>query len=159
MLGARVGCACWVRVLGSRVGFACWVRVLGSRVGFGRPCPGAVATFETLRAATVETVANHALVKPAMRAMIYHIDHELTLQYHRAKIQYHTIWYGPPSIALVWAPKYRKKILTGAVGDRIRELLFEIGDAYQIEIEELEVSIDDVHIFCSFPQSCRLRKW
>ena len=64
------------------------VRVLDSRVGFGRPCPGAVATFETLRAATVETVANHALVKPAMRAMIYHIDHELKLQYQRAKIQY-----------------------------------------------------------------------
>ena len=67
---------------------------------------------------------------------------------------------------LVWAPKYRKKILTGAVGDRIRELLFEIGDAYQIEIEELEVSIDDVHIFCSFPPKLsftqvvtRLRKW
>ena len=72
----------------ARVGFACWIRMLDSRVGFGRPCPGAVATFETLRAATVETVANHALVKPAMRAMIYHIDHELTLQYHRAKIQY-----------------------------------------------------------------------
>ena len=52
---------------------------------------------------------------------------------------------------LVWAPKYRKKILTGVVGERIRELLFEIGDAYQIEIEELEVSIDHVHIFCSFP--------
>ena len=51
----------------------------------------------------------------------------------------------------MWAPKYRKKILTGSVGERIRELLFEIGDAYQIEIEELEVSIDHVHIFCSFP--------
>ena len=52
---------------------------------------------------------------------------------------------------LVWAPKYRKKILTGVVGERIRELLFEIGESYQIEIEELEVSVDHVHIFCSFP--------
>ena len=52
---------------------------------------------------------------------------------------------------LVWAPKYRKKLLTGVVGERIGALLFEIGDAYQIEIEELEVSIDHVHIFCSFP--------
>ena len=51
---------------------------------------------------------------------------------------------------LVWAPKYRKKILTGVVGERMRELLFEIGEAYQIEIEELEVSVDHVHIFCSF---------
>ncbi|PQV62408.1 putative transposase [Abditibacterium utsteinense] len=52
---------------------------------------------------------------------------------------------------LVWAPKYRKRILTGVVGERMRELLFEIGESYQIEIEELEVSIDHVHIFCSFP--------
>lgn len=52
---------------------------------------------------------------------------------------------------LVWAPKYRKKILAGAVGERMRELLFEIGEAYRIDIEELEVSLDHVHVFCSFP--------
>ena len=51
---------------------------------------------------------------------------------------------------LVWAPKYRKKILTGVVGQRMRELLLEIAEAYHIEIEELEVSVDHVHIFCSF---------
>jgi putative transposase len=51
---------------------------------------------------------------------------------------------------LVWAPKYRKQILTGAVGQRMRELLLEIAQAYDIEIEELEVSVDHVHIFCSF---------
>lgn len=52
---------------------------------------------------------------------------------------------------LVWAPKYRKKILTGMVGERMRELLLEIAQAYEIEIEEMEVSVDHVHIFCSFP--------
>ena len=52
---------------------------------------------------------------------------------------------------LVWAPKYRKKILTGAVGQRMKELLEEIADAYDISIEEMEVSQDHVHIFCSFP--------
>ena len=51
---------------------------------------------------------------------------------------------------LVWAPKYRKKILTGAVGQRMRELLLEIAQSYRIEVEELEVSVDHVHIFCSF---------
>ncbi len=51
---------------------------------------------------------------------------------------------------LVWAPKYRKKILTGIVGERIRELLLEIAESYRIEIEELEVSMDHVPIFCSF---------
>jgi putative transposase len=52
---------------------------------------------------------------------------------------------------LVWAPKYRKKILTGAVGQRMREVLEEIAQAYDITIEEMEVSPDHVHIFCSFP--------
>lgn len=52
---------------------------------------------------------------------------------------------------LVWSPKYRKKILRGVVAERMTELLHEIAGAYQIEIEELEVSIDHVHIFCSFP--------
>lgn len=52
---------------------------------------------------------------------------------------------------LVWAPKYRKKILSGRIGERMSELLEEIALSYQIEIEEMEVSIDHVHIFCSFP--------
>jgi len=52
---------------------------------------------------------------------------------------------------LVWAPKYRKKILAGAVGERVRELLGEIAESYDIVIEEMEVSVDHVHIFCSFP--------
>jgi len=52
---------------------------------------------------------------------------------------------------LVWAPKYRKKILVGAVGERVREMLLEIAESYDIVIEEMEVSVDHVHIFCSFP--------
>ena len=52
---------------------------------------------------------------------------------------------------LVWAPKYRKKILTGVIGERMRELLLEIGESYRITIEEMEVSEDHVHLFCSFP--------
>ncbi|PQV63293.1 REP element-mobilizing transposase RayT [Abditibacterium utsteinense] len=38
----------------------------------------------------------------------------------------------------------------GIVGDRIRKLLFEIAESYRIEIEELEVSVDYMHVFCSF---------
>ena len=50
----------------------------------------------------------------------------------------------------MWAPKYRKRILTGHVGERVKELLSEIAQAYDIVIEEMEVSSDHVHIFCSF---------
>jgi putative transposase len=52
---------------------------------------------------------------------------------------------------LVWSPKYRKAILQGTVAQRLRELFTETAEAYDITIEEIEVSVDHVHIFCSFP--------
>ena len=52
---------------------------------------------------------------------------------------------------LVWSPKYRKKILQGAIAERVREMFTEIAEQYEITIEEMEVSLDHVHIFCSFP--------
>ena len=51
---------------------------------------------------------------------------------------------------LVWSPKYRKGILTGALAKRVEELFREISEAHDITIEEMEVSVDHVHIFCSF---------
>jgi putative transposase len=46
--------------------------------------------------------------------------------------------------------------LQGTVAWRLRELFTEIAQAYDITIEEIEVSVDEVsvdhvHIFCSFP--------
>ena len=52
---------------------------------------------------------------------------------------------------LVWSPKYRKQILQGAIAERVREMFAEIAEQYDITIDEMEVSIDHVHIFCSFP--------
>ena len=52
---------------------------------------------------------------------------------------------------LVWSPKYRKGLLTGALAKRVEELFREISQAHDITIEEMEVSVDHVHIFCSFP--------
>jgi putative transposase len=52
---------------------------------------------------------------------------------------------------LVWSPKYRKGLLTGELAKRVEELFREIGEAHEITIEEMEVSVDHVHIFCSFP--------
>lgn len=52
---------------------------------------------------------------------------------------------------LVWSPKYRKKILQGAIAERVREMFIEIAEQYDITIDEMEVSADHVHIFCSFP--------
>jgi len=41
--------------------------------------------------------------------------------------------------------------LTEELAKRVEELFREIGEAYDITIEEIEVSVDHVHIFCSFP--------
>ena len=52
---------------------------------------------------------------------------------------------------LVWSPKYRKQILQGAIAERVREMFAEIAEQYEITIDEMAVSADHVHIFCSFP--------
>jgi len=52
---------------------------------------------------------------------------------------------------LVWAPKYRKWVLQGAVREGVQELFLEIAEHHRFEIEELEVEKDDVHVFLSFP--------
>jgi putative transposase len=52
---------------------------------------------------------------------------------------------------LVWAPKYRKEVLQGAIRARVRELLSEIAVHHGFEMEELEVDNDHVHRVLSFP--------
>jgi len=59
---------------------------------------------------------------------------------------------------LVWAPKYRKWVLQGAIRQRVRELFQQIAQHHGFEIEELEVDKDHVHIFISFPPKYSIAK-
>ena len=52
---------------------------------------------------------------------------------------------------LVWAPKYRKRILQGELRQRVGSIFHEVADSYDITIEDLEVCEDHVHTLCSFP--------
>ena len=52
---------------------------------------------------------------------------------------------------LVWSPKYRRGVLQGEIQQRVRELFTDIAEQYDITLEEMEMSPDHVHIFCSFP--------
>ncbi len=54
-------------------------------------------------------------------------------------IQYH----------FVWIPKYRKRVLSGAVKDRLAGLLSECAEINQFEIMELSIQIDHVHLLLS----------
>ncbi len=52
---------------------------------------------------------------------------------------------------IVWLPKYRKKVLTGAVKDRLIELLTECAEVNGWEIQELNVQLDHVHLVIQLP--------
>jgi putative transposase len=49
----------------------------------------------------------------------------------------------------VWCPKYRRKVLTGAIAARLSELLRQKANELGVEIEGLEVLPDHVHLFVS----------
>jgi putative transposase len=59
------------------------------------------------------------------------------------KIEYH----------FVWVTKYRYLILKGEVGERVRELVRQTCQAFEIQIVRGVVSKDHVHILVSAPPS------
>ena len=59
---------------------------------------------------------------------------------------------------IVWITKYRKKVLSGEVGKRVRELLREICKSNDVEILKGHVSKDHVHLFVSVPPHLAILK-
>jgi putative transposase len=58
------------------------------------------------------------------------------------------------SYHLVWCPKYRRDIFKPSeIRKRAKELIRAICEEYGFEVEELEVSMDHVHIMLSIPPS------
>ena len=51
----------------------------------------------------------------------------------------------------VWVTKYRYKVLTGDVALRVRELVRQTCESFEIQIMKGVVSSDHVHIFVSAP--------
>ena len=47
----------------------------------------------------------------------------------------------------VWCPKYRRKVLTGAVAERLKALLYQKANELGVTVEGLEVLPDHVHLF------------
>ena len=52
---------------------------------------------------------------------------------------------------IVWLPKYRNAVLTGEVADRVESILHEIADKKGLDIQNLTVQPDHVHLFVSSP--------
>jgi putative transposase len=58
------------------------------------------------------------------------------------------------SYHMVWCPKYRRDIFKPSeIRKRAKELIRAICEEYGFEVEELEVSMDHVHIMLSIPPS------
>ena len=59
---------------------------------------------------------------------------------------------------LVWTTKYRKPILEGSVGKRVRDLIREICVENSIDIIKGHISKDHIHIFISMPPQISVSK-
>jgi putative transposase len=53
-------------------------------------------------------------------------------------------------VHLVWVPKYRKKVLTGEVAIRVRDVLRQIAMEHELEVISGKVSTDHVHMFIGY---------
>ena len=47
---------------------------------------------------------------------------------------------------IIWCPKYRRKVLVGAVETRLKELVHEISTELKVEVIEVETDKDHIHI-------------
>ena len=59
---------------------------------------------------------------------------------------------------LVWLPKYRKKILLGAVKERLEELFKVCAEVNGWEIQELNIQEDHVHMVIQIPPNLSVCK-
>lgn len=54
---------------------------------------------------------------------------------------------------LIWVPRRRRKVLVGAVADRLEELLREKAEELEVGIEHLAIQPDHLHMFVDAPPS------
>ncbi|WP_435347244.1 IS200/IS605 family transposase [Haloarchaeobius sp. HRN-SO-5] len=73
-------------------------------------------------------------------------------------LNYHIVWLpksrrtdGSADIAEQGSAQYRTSVLTGEVADRVRTILHEIADDKGLDILDLTVQPDHVHLFVSSP--------
>ena len=59
---------------------------------------------------------------------------------------------------IIWCTKYRYRVLTGEVANRIRELVREVCAANYIEIISGSMSPDHIHLLVSIPPNISLSK-
>jgi putative transposase len=61
----------------------------------------------------------------------------------------HTVYHC--NYHVVFVPKYRHRVLEGKIKDFIEQKIRQICEWYSVEIEEMNVQIDHVHLLVSIP--------
>ena len=60
---------------------------------------------------------------------------------------------------IVWITKYRKAIMVGEVGNRVREIIRQVCREEDVEIIKGHVSKDHVHLFVSIPPKVTISRF
>ena len=67
-------------------------------------------------------------------------------EYHKGSHTVYDIKYH-----IVWITKYRKSVLRGEIGLRLRELIRQTCEAEEVYIEKGHIAVDHVHLLLSVP--------
>ncbi len=81
-------------------------------------------------------------IRPQHSLDIWHISNTVPRGYDASQTSVHFMNYH-----FVWCPKYRKKLLVGAVEKRLKQLLVEKTEEIHCKIISLEIMPDHIHIF------------
>ena len=60
---------------------------------------------------------------------------------------------------IVWCPKYRRKVLVGDVALRLKEIIHQVAKEMQVEIIEMEVVEDHIHLLCEIDPQLGVNKF
>jgi len=59
---------------------------------------------------------------------------------------------------VIWCPKYRLRVLVGPLEARLKEIIFEVVDEAEVEVIEVEVMPDHVHLLVEAPPAVSLSR-
>lgn len=60
---------------------------------------------------------------------------------------------------IIWCPKYRRKVLVGAVEIRLKQIIQEVAKELNVEIIEIETDKDHIHILAEVDPSFGVMKF
>ena len=64
----------------------------------------------------------------------------------------HAVWNC--NYHIIWCPKYRFRILKGAIQKSVEEILHQLCEWKKVEVLEMNVQEDHVHLVLSIPPKC-----